>query len=47
MQATGRVSRKFDGKNCGLVVDIVDEFGMYAGWARKRKKYYKKSNYTF
>lgn len=47
IQATGRVSRKFDGKDCGLVVDIVDEFGMYAGWAKKRKKYYKKSNYAF
>lgn len=41
-QAVGRVARKADGKECGTVIDFVDSFGMYLGWAKKRRGYYKK-----
>lgn len=41
-QSTGRVGRKADGKEYGTVVDFVDNFGMYKGWAKKRAGYYKK-----
>ncbi len=42
IQAVGRVGRKADGKSYGTVIDFVDEFGMYQGWFKKRKGYYKK-----
>ena len=42
IQAAGRVGRKADGKECGIVIDFVDSFGMYQGWAKKRIGYYKK-----
>ena len=45
MQAAGRVGRKADGKEFGTVIDFVDSFGMYAGWAKKRRRYYKKLDY--
>lgn len=45
MQAAGRVGRKADGKDHGTVIDFVDSFGMYKGWAKKRKGYYKKLDY--
>jgi hypothetical protein len=38
----GRVGRKADGKEYGTVVDLVDNFGMYYGWAKKRIGYYNK-----
>lgn len=41
-QSVGRVARKADGKQCGTVVDVVDDFGMFRGWAKKRKGIYKK-----
>ena len=41
-QATGRVGRKAEGKEYGTVIDLVDSFGMYRGWAKKRRGYYKK-----
>lgn len=41
-QSVGRVARKANGKECGIVIDLVDDFGMYRGWAKKRKNYYKK-----
>lgn len=41
-QSIGRVGRKADGKSFGIVIDFVDDFGMYRGWAKKRKSYYKK-----
>lgn len=44
-QAVGRVSRKADGKEKGIVLDLVDDFGMLYGWARKRRGYYKKNGY--
>ena len=45
MQAAGRVGRKADGKEFGTVIDFVDDFGMYYGWARQRQKTYKKLGY--
>lgn len=42
IQAVGRVGRKADGKEYGTVVDFLDSFGMYRGWERKRRGYYKK-----
>ena len=42
IQSGGRVGRKADGKDFGMVVDFVDDFSMYKGWARQRKNYYKK-----
>lgn len=41
-QAVGRVGRKADGKEYGTVIDFIDDFGMYRGWAKKRRSYYKK-----
>lgn len=46
-QALGRVARKAEGKEFGTVIDFVDEFGMYKGWAKKRKGYYKKLDCNF
>lgn len=45
IQAAGRVARKYDGKQCGVIVDIVDDFGMYYAWRRKRAGYYKKLDF--
>lgn len=42
IQSVGRVGRKADGKEYGTVIDFVDNFGMYRGWAKKRRNYYKK-----
>lgn len=42
IQSVGRVGRKADNKNCGYVIDFVDNFGMYRGWAKKRCAYYRK-----
>lgn len=43
IQSVGRVGRKADGKEYGMVIDFVDgSFGMYKGWAKKRAGYYKK-----
>lgn len=41
-QAVGRVGRKADGKEYGTVIDFVDLFGLYQGYWKKRKGYYKK-----
>ena len=41
-QAVGRVSRKVKGKECGTVIDFVDDFGMYKSWFNKRFRYYSK-----
>lgn len=46
IQAAGRVGRKSEGKEKGCVIDFVDDFGMYLGWAKKRRGYYKKLGYT-
>ena len=42
IQSAGRVGRKAEGKDYGTVIDFVDNFGMYKGWASKRRTYYKK-----
>ena len=42
IQSVGRVGRKADDKEYGTVLDFVDDFGMYKGWAKKRAGYYKK-----
>lgn len=41
-QSVGRVARKADGKLGGTVIDFVDSFGMFKGWAKKRTGIYKK-----
>lgn len=45
MQAAGRVGRKADEKEFGTIIDFVDDFGMYYGWANKRQKIYRKLGY--
>lgn len=42
IQSAGRVGRKAKGKEYGTVIDFVDNFGMYRGWAKKRQGFYKK-----
>lgn len=42
IQSAGRVGRKAEGKAFGTVIDFVDAFGMYQGFARKRRAHYKK-----
>lgn len=44
-QAAGRVGRKADGKDYGTVIDFEDNFGMFHGWAKKRRGFYKKLGY--
>ena len=44
-QAAGRVGRKAEMKQKGTVIDFVDSFGMYKGWAKKRRNIYKKLNF--
>ena len=44
-QSAGRVGRKADGKIIGTVIDLVDDFGLLKGWAKKRRSYYKKLNF--
>lgn len=41
-QAAGRVARKAEGKDKGTVIDLVDDFGMLYGWAKKRRNIYVK-----
>ena len=45
IQSAGRVARKADGKKFGRVIDFIDNFGIFYGYASKRKKYYKSLNY--
>lgn len=42
IQSVGRVGRKADSKDYGIVIDFVDLFGLYQGYYKKRKSYYKK-----
>lgn len=44
-QAAGRVARKFAGKEKGIIVDFVDSFSLYMGYAVKRKNIYRKLGY--
>jgi superfamily II DNA or RNA helicase len=41
-QASGRVARRSDGKEKGIVIDFVDKFGMLIGWSKRREKIYEK-----
>lgn len=41
-QSAGRVARKAYRKEKGVIIDFVDNFGMFSGWAKKRKAIYKK-----
>lgn len=45
IQACGRVGRKAEGKDKGIVYDYVDNFGMLMGYSKKRNKYYKNVGY--
>ena len=45
IQAAGRVGRKAEGKEKGIIIDFVDNFGMYQGWWKKRKRIYRSSGY--
>lgn len=45
IQSAGRVGRKAEGKEFGTVIDFLDNFGMYNGWAKKRQGYYRKLGY--
>ena len=44
-QASGRVGREANGKDCGIVIDFIDSFGMYKSWQKKRQAVYKKLGY--
>lgn len=44
-QSAGRVGRKADGKDFGIVIDYVDDFGMLKGFSKKRNSVYKKLEY--
>lgn len=46
-QSVGRVGRKAEGKSYGTVIDFIDDFAMYKGWAKKRKSVYKKLDVIF
>lgn len=41
-QSVGRVGRAAGGKECGQVIDFIDDFGMYKTWAKKREACYRK-----
>ena len=45
IQSAGRIARKADGKIIGRVIDFDDDFGMFKGWLKTRKSYYKKLDY--
>lgn len=46
IQSVGRVARKHEGKERGVVLDFTDNFGMLKGWAKKRASLYKKNEYN-
>lgn len=45
IQSAGRVARKADGKDFGMVIDFSDDFGLLYGYEKKRRGYYKKNFY--
>lgn len=47
IQSAGRVARKADGKDFGMVIDFSDDFGLLYGYEKKRRGYYKKNFYKF
>ena len=46
VQSAGRVGRKYEGKEKGVVIDYVDNFGMLLGYSKKRDRFYKKLGYS-
>lgn len=42
IQSAGRVARRCEGKDHETVIDLVDDFGMLYGWAKKRRSIYEK-----
>ena len=42
IQSAGRVGRASKNKSFGHVIDFIDDFGMYKGWAKKRESCYRK-----
>lgn len=46
IQSAGRVARKADGKEKGIVIDFVDDFGLFKKYLSKRKSIYKSLNYN-
>ena len=47
VQSAGRVARKAEGKEYGMVIDFSDDFGLLRGYEKKRRGYYKKNFYDF
>ena len=47
IQSAGRVARKAEDKDFGMVIDFSDDFGLLYGYEKKRRGYYKKNSYTF
>lgn len=45
-QSVGRVARRYDGKNKGVVIDLVDNFGLLFGYFKKRNRIYKRNGYV-
>jgi len=41
IQSAGRVGRKAEGKEYGIVIDFVDAFSMYQNWYKQRLKFYR------
>lgn len=46
VQSCGRVGRKAENKTKGVVIDLIDDFGMLKGYAKKRQSFYKSLNYS-
>lgn len=46
-QSAGRVARKADGKDFGTIIDLTDNFGVFKGWSKKRKKIYSDLQFLF
>lgn len=44
-QSVGRVARKGENKDMGIVHDYVDNFSMLQGWQKKRLSFYKRLGY--
>ena len=45
-QSAGRVARKSEEKQFGKIIDFVDDFAMFKGWAKKRNRIYRKLGYV-
>lgn len=46
-QSCGRVARKCEGKQFGIIIDFVDNFSLFKKMRKQREKIYKKNNYSF